>query len=176
MRGRYVSYWNVFLLKILLPDGPWQSVSLMVMLELTLVLCTVLYTVQGLKYAPTASIIGSESWLAVPLWPSVGLLWLECSLQLGRCLFGTFQVDWCHTDYLSDTEHIDLHHDLWKFERLDDPVGEIMTVSVNKYNVIIPRRNMMSWRHLTGCLFYLFSITSNHRQIGVNIVGLLNRF
>ena len=35
-----------------------------------------------------------------------------------------------------------------KFERLGDPLDEIVTISVHKYSVIMPRHNVMWWRHL----------------------------
>ena len=41
-----------------------------------------------------------------------------------------------------------------KFERLGGPLDEVVTVSVNKYNVIMPCPIMISWHHLipeTGC-------------------------
>ena len=48
-------------------------------------------TVQDLKYAPVASIIGWQFW--EPDWVSADDLWwdyqLWCSWQFGRCLFGT---------------------------------------------------------------------------------------
>ena len=49
-----------------------------------------------------------------------------------------------------------------KFERLADPLDEIVTISVHKYNVIMSRPNMTWWRHLireTGC--FISSIQLN---------------
>ena len=59
-----------------------------------------------------------------------------------------------------------------KFERLGDPLDEIVTISVHKYSIIMSRPSMMWWRHLireircqdVGCFirFLSKSISYNH--------------
>ena len=38
-----------------------------------------------------------------------------------------------------------------QFDRLGDPLDEIVTISVHKYSFIMPRRNVTWWRHLIRC-------------------------